>query len=163
MSSPCKHLPCRNSRESGSFEVFVLFKTVFWVGKAKLFRLNFRVQTNDFNLKQQFKYRRLDKWERNGPEKVAVRLVGRNVACEPKFGIARSNFPTITWMVAETDVPRVSISRIEIREQNKSVTLISASRFFIWPSLSVVSTKGLPWPRVPELRILYGIRVLGTY
>ena len=94
-------------------------------------------QTNDFNLNQQFKYRRVDKWERNGPEKVAVRLVGKSVACEPKFGIARSNFPAIAWMVTETDVPRVSISRnsrIEIREQNKSVALKSASRFFIWPS-----------------------------
>ena len=137
MPSPCRRLPSRNSRESRSFEVFVLFKTVFWVGKAKLFRLNFMAQTNDFNLNQQFKYRRVDKWERNGPEKVAVRLVGKSVACEPKFGIARSNFPAIAWMVTETDVPRVSISRnsrIEIREQNKSVALKSASRFFIWPS-----------------------------
>ena len=162
MPSPCRRLPSRNSRESRSFEVFVLFKTVFWVGKAKLFRLNFMAQTNDFNLNQQFKYRRVDKWERNGPEKVAVRLVGKSVACEPKFGIARSNFPAIAWMVTETDVPRVSISRnsrIEIREQNKSVTLVSASRFFIWPSVFVVSTKGLLWPRVLELRILCGTRV----
>jgi hypothetical protein len=70
----------------------------------------------------------VNKWERNGPEKVAVRLVGRNVVCEPKFGIVRSNFPTITWMVEETDVPRVSISRIETtkkRDADISATLFS--------------------------------------
>ena len=41
-------------------------------------------------------HRRLRAWVRNGPEKVDEKLVVKNVAIEPKFAIARSDFDRLS-------------------------------------------------------------------